>query len=115
MRAQAEMARDDLARLVKRKVAATVGGYNQLTGQFTAGCSADARKGFCAEDAVAAQIGGDNPSNVVFTPAVRMVGGGKLVPVQVCKQCQENYARDQFPPDIGYEENFAWDIFGDLP
>ena len=50
--------------------------------------------GFCAEDLVVQQLGG-NAKDILFTPAYRP-RDGSIIPV--CPRCQLQYSRNQFPP-----------------
>jgi RHS repeat-associated protein len=64
-------------------------GYNTGTGQYAAGAN---REGVCAEWCVVDQLGGD-PSNIVFTSAVRPRTGRQ---VRICPACEVRYGRDAF-------------------
>jgi hypothetical protein len=64
-------------------------------GQSVKGCGA--RR--CAELDVAAQVGGD-PKNIVYTKPVRP-SSGKIIPV--CKTCQKELDKSQFPRGTPFE------------
>ena len=99
--AQARAARDAKAAEVGRARAAVTGGYNRRTGEVVAGCSGN---GFCAEDDVVRQLGGD-PSDVQFTEAIRPRTGRQQ---PICQRCQGKYTPDQFPSDVWFEPEGPW-------
>ena len=86
----------DLPKSQRQKVATITGGTNIETGETVSGVN---RSGICAEDDVAAQLGGD-PSKIRFSPAIRPRTGQE---VPVCARCQGKYGRNQFPPGTKFD------------
>ncbi|HET9646779.1 MAG TPA: hypothetical protein VFP34_00925 [Microlunatus sp.] len=80
----------------RQKVATITGGTNIETGETVSGVN---HSGMCAEDDVAAQLGGD-PSKIRFSPATRPRTGQE---VPVCTRCQGKYGRNQFPPGTKFD------------
>jgi len=93
--AEARLARDSLSRSLAsqpgRPPATVTAGYNTRTGQVAARACGD---GKCAEDHVAAALGG-NKREIKFTEAVRPRTGAE---VPICERCEATYGRGAFPP-----------------
>ncbi|ENX05697.1 hypothetical protein F898_02641 [Acinetobacter courvalinii] len=93
--------RDELAASFadsKWKPATVTGGYNRKTGETTAQTCGG---GKCAEDHVAAALGG-NKNDIKFTRAVRPRTGKE---VAVCTRCEGNYGKDAFPSGTKFQSD----------
>jgi len=73
----------------RKRPATVTAGYNIETRQYAAGAS---NRGVCAEVCVVNQLGGD-PSNIVFTTAIRPSKG---LQVKICVSCEGQFGRAGF-------------------
>jgi RHS repeat-associated protein len=89
---------DSLAPMKGKAPATVTGGYNAKTGEVAAKACGG---GKCAEDHVAAALGG-NKEDIHFTTAVRPRTGEE---VPICPTCEATYGRDSFPTNATFKSD----------
>ena len=71
-------------------------------GKIATGCSGN---GKCAEDRIAEQLGPDaNMTEAKGWRRNKATGKLEYTDIPVCKNCQQKYSKDQFPPNIKYDK-----------